>query len=245
MYKDNFVVAIKHNGKILRETDDKVSLPFNSQYSILLKNKDSRKVSVTIEVDGEDVLRHNNLILDGGASQEIKGFMHDMSITNRFKFICKTEEISNYRGDRVDDGLVCISYTFEVKKWEPVPLSPHSDWRRCPPYKWNQTTYDPMSVKFCSSDLYGVTPSCDTSVCDDGITVKGAKVTQEYNYGEIGALENQSSVIVIKLQGTTFNNKKIKKSVTVKTKVQCQTCGRKSKSNATFCYNCGTFIGEY
>ena len=241
MYKNNFVVAIKHNGKILRETDDKVSLPFNSQYSVLLKNKDSRKAVVMIEVNGEDVLMDNNLILDGGTSQEIKGFMHNMSVTNRFKFIRKTEEISNHRGDRVDDGLISVSYTFEAKKCEPIPLSPHSDWRRCQPfYKWNQTTYDPMGA------VYGVTnldSKCCTSTCEPGITVKGSKVIQEYDYGTVGALENQVSVIVIKLQGTTLNNKKVKKSVTVKTKIPCQTCGRKSKSNATFCYNCGTYLG--
>jgi hypothetical protein len=43
MYKSNFIVAINHKGKILRENGDEVYLPFGSQYSILLKNKSSRR----------------------------------------------------------------------------------------------------------------------------------------------------------------------------------------------------------
>ncbi len=44
MYKQNFVVVVKCNGKILREQDsDVVYLPFGAEYSILLKNKDSRR----------------------------------------------------------------------------------------------------------------------------------------------------------------------------------------------------------
>jgi hypothetical protein len=106
MYKNNFIAVIKHKGKILREIDGEVSLPFNSQYTILLKNKDSRRALADIEVDGENVLAGKSLIIEGYSSQEIKGFMRNMSITNRFKFIHKTKEISNHRGDRIDDGLI-------------------------------------------------------------------------------------------------------------------------------------------
>jgi hypothetical protein len=105
MYKSNFIVAIKHKGKILRENGDEVYLPFGSQYSILLKNKSSRRSLVSIEVDGENVLAGKSLIISGNTSQEIKGFMRDMSVTNRFKFIHKTKEISDYRGDKIEDGI--------------------------------------------------------------------------------------------------------------------------------------------
>ena len=35
-----------------------------------------------------------------------KGFMEGMVARNKFRFIEKTKQISDYRGDRVDDGII-------------------------------------------------------------------------------------------------------------------------------------------
>jgi hypothetical protein len=35
MYKERFIAVIKYNGKVLRERDDVVTLPFGSEYSII------------------------------------------------------------------------------------------------------------------------------------------------------------------------------------------------------------------
>ena len=57
VYQDKFVVSVKVNGKVLREHDkDHVYLPFGSEYSILLKNLESRKALVTINIDGKNAL---------------------------------------------------------------------------------------------------------------------------------------------------------------------------------------------
>lgn len=115
-YKDNFVAVVKHNGKILRERNDFVSLPFGSEYSILLKNLEDRKAVVRISVDGDDVLDGNSIIIHPNSKSELKGFMKGSKVTNRFKFIQKTEEIAGYRGDRIDDGIIRIEFKFEKKK---------------------------------------------------------------------------------------------------------------------------------
>ena len=250
MYKNNFIVVIKHKEKILRELDGEVSLPFGSQYSILLKNKDSRRVLVDIEVDGKNVLSGNSLIIEGHISQEIKGFMRNMSVTNRFKFIKKTKEISDYRGDRVDDGLVVVNYRFEKRKYEPVVISKKSpdywpDIRPCPSIKYaacNMTLpIVPSYTVGCKVAVSGA--DLQGGIVDDGITVKGSKITQQYQYGDIENLEQASYVIILKLKGVTKRDKKIvKKPLTIKTKLRCPTCGRRSKSSSTFCYNCGTYL---
>lgn len=259
MYKNNFICVIKHNGKVLREIDGEVHLPFNSQYSILLKNKDSRRSLVSIEVDGENVLAGKSLIINGNTSQEIKGFMRNMSITNRFKFIHKTKEISNHRGNRIDDGLVTISYTFEKEEIQPVTIIKKGgpwDWPDDPnPYPKPWPGYYP-DIKYCSS----LTGDCGTKTkttvaqvysddgitiqgySDDGITVKGSKINQPYQYGDIGELETRSYVITLQLKGKTKRRKKVTKPLTVKTKLRCTTCGRRSKSSSKFCSNCGTYL---
>ena len=55
-YKDQFVVEVKTDGQILRVRDGAVYLPYGCEYSILLKNLNSKKASVKISIDGEDVL---------------------------------------------------------------------------------------------------------------------------------------------------------------------------------------------
>lgn len=116
MHKSNFVAVIKCNGEVLRERDrDSVLLPFGSEYSIRLKNLEKRRASVRIFIDGRNIFGENgSYILDGRTEREIERFVGDnLNSGNRFKFIKKTSEISQYRGDRVDDGLVCVEFTFE------------------------------------------------------------------------------------------------------------------------------------
>jgi hypothetical protein len=113
VYSAGFVSVIKVNGKILRENKDKIFLPFNSEYSLLLKNLESRKSLIKITIDGQDVLDGNSLILNPNSEMELEGFMKGMIAKNKFKFIKKTQQISDYRGDRVDDGIIRIEYWFE------------------------------------------------------------------------------------------------------------------------------------
>lgn len=115
-YKDNFVVEVKYQGKILRVKDGAVYLPFGSEYSILLKNLNSRKASVKIHVDGQDVLDYSSLILEPNSSTELEGFLSGTVARNKFKFIKKTEEIQKHRGDKIDDGMIRVEFAFEKPK---------------------------------------------------------------------------------------------------------------------------------
>ena len=113
MYNKKFVGCIKVNGKILREHVEEVRIPFGSEYSILLKNLSSVKAVVTISIDGTDVLNGNSIIVNSNQSVDVEGFLRGMLVSNKFKFIQKTKDIQDYRGDKVDDGIVRIEYKFE------------------------------------------------------------------------------------------------------------------------------------
>ena len=118
-YADKFVVEVKQNGKILRIKNGAVYLPFGSEYSIFLKNLNSKRASVNISIDGEDVLDNNSLVLDANSSTELEGFLRGNTAKNRFRFINKTKEISEHRGDRADDGLLRVEFAFEKPQPEP------------------------------------------------------------------------------------------------------------------------------
>lgn len=279
MYKENFVAVIKYNGKILRERNEFVTLPFGSEYSILLKNLEARKAVVKVSVDSEDVLDGNSVIIGANSSMELKGFMKGTRVTNKFKFIQKTKEIADYRGDRVDDGIVRVEFKFEKKRvtkiveerrhrrYEPWPCYIHSTcpfcgWEpcRCITYRqprvgdwtWssdNNSTagyYNSMSsnVSHDSSTIIGASVKSFNSgpLPDEGITVKGSKTRQDFVYGSTKELEEMPSVIIIRLRGTQNNGTVVEKPLTVKTKLRCPTCGRKSKSTAKYCGNCGTYL---
>lgn len=112
-YKDQFVIEVKCKGKILRVQDDIVRLPFGSEYSLYLKNLNSRRASVTISIDGEDVLDNQSLIVEANSSVELEGFLSGTSAKNRFKFINKTKEIQDHRGDKIDDGIIRVQFAYE------------------------------------------------------------------------------------------------------------------------------------
>jgi hypothetical protein len=263
VYHNKFVAVIKCNGKVLREREDNtVLLPFGSEYSILLKNLNSRAASVSISIDGVDVLNGRELIVQATSDLELERFLQDdMCHGNRFKFINKTQEIVNHRGDRVDDGIIRIEYRFEAAP--PLQINyhhhhhHHNQWIR-PSWWWN---YD--SPCFIGGAVYGTTlsssrgmtgtVSCNyaadvTNCCDvgpapdEGITVKGSESNQQFQQGYIGQLETSSEVIILRLRGVTGSRNKVTAPVTVNTKLTCPTCGRTSASAAKFCANCGTAL---
>ncbi len=243
VYKNGLAAAIKCNGNIVREDGENVYLPFGSEYSILLKNKESRKALVDIEVDGNNVLNSKSLILNPNETTEIKGFMKDMNNTNAFKFIKKTNEISKHRGDRIDDGLVRISYKFELphcKSNHPIVYRRLVNTFGVPTYGSSGDFVNYIADNN-SSDNVLYSHSFLNSCSEPGITVKGSEVKQGYIFGEIGALDNVTEVIIFNLKGLK-NNMNVAKPTFTKSKTTCTTCGRKNKSFNKYCYNCGTYL---
>lgn len=244
-YKDHFVTEIKCKGKILRLQDDIAHLPFGSEYSLYLKNLDSRRVSVKISIDGQDILDNSSLVIEPNSSTELEGFLNGIFAKNRFKFIQKTKEIQEYRGDKVDDGIIRVEFSYE--KNNPPRIIIHEDiWRGACRGNWwvyddkyttNQNTED-ISYSYCCND----TPINNMPLQDEGITVKGSECNQNFVYTSMGELE-KSQVIIIRLKGISEKtNTVIEKPITVESKLTCSSCGKVSKSSCKYCSNCGTFL---
>ena len=251
-YMNKFIVAVKHNGKILRDTDDVIYLPFGAEYSVLLKNKNSVKAVVKVEIDGADVVDGHGIIVPANDSVELKGFMKGMNVTNRFKFIKKTDQIREYRGDRIDDGMIRVEFRFEksfnYQVYTPV-LTKISPWPNPGPWYWDTTTTTYSDAVgggtrgLSSGGSVFCCNVCDSPApVDDGITVKGSKTHQGFTYGHTDVLEESASVIILRLRGHRTTGIKVIKPVTTKTKFTCFTCGKKSKSFAKFCSRCGTYL---
>lgn len=119
MYQDKLAVAIKHNGKFLRENKDLVQIPFGSEFSVLVKNLNSRRVKFTLSIDGANALDDTEIIVGANSETEIKRFIRNgnMDEGNAFKFVERTQAIEDGpRGIKVDDGVVRVEFWFEKEK---------------------------------------------------------------------------------------------------------------------------------
>jgi hypothetical protein len=281
MYKKNFVATIKCNGQILREKDGIVNLPFDSEYSIFIKNLNSRDAQVSITADSKDV--GNKLLVRAGKTAELYGFFNGSIVKNKFRFIKKTKQIMEHRGDDISDGIVTIEYTFVKKivtervETEYVDRHYYDNGVRIYTSLYRPTITNSGNptcdfVEFNS--IRGICPDSSINCChtvgngmnvnnnqlgritldhaynnqptpnsEEGITVRGSRCNQQFHEAFIGELEECSSMITLKLCGYTGEDKaEICKPITVKTKIECPTCGVVSRSDVKFCSNCGTFL---
>lgn len=269
MFQSKLAAAIKVNGKILREFKDTVYVPFGSEYSVFVKNLNSVRAVVNIEIDGQDVAA-GGIVINANSSVDLERFIKNGNLMegNKFKFIERTSSIEQHRGIGVEDGLVRISYQFE----KPKPVYAHNFWKyggqstpissgptynvggvlRGVDYSQGQSTRN-LAASSTSASLInmGITtgsnvhdgmPTMDCSFNDAGITVPGSHSTQQFTTVTVGVLEAETHVLVLKLLGETANNIPVVKPVTVKHKPKCDTCGKLNRAHAKFCVECGTAL---
>lgn len=226
MYANKLAAAVKVNGKILRENGNSVLLPFQSEYSLLIKNLHSTRVAVTILIDGRDVMNGRKLIVNPGATSEIERFVDDLHAGRKFKFIERTEDIEAHRGIDISDGLIELRYKFES------------------PIDYN-SLYSRAIAKgaVCNSvQTFSANASVGASLnTAPGITAEGSHSSQEFTSTTLGVMETTQHTLVIQLLGQS-QGEVIKKPITVKTKKSCASCGREYNSKYEYCPKDGTYL---
>lgn len=260
MYNNKFVACLVVNGKIAREIGETVYMPFGSEYAIRLKNLDTRRAVVSVTIDGEDATGGTQLVIEANQESDLEGFLDAATnvARNRFKFIEKTQKISEHRGDRADDGLIRIEFQFEEPPYVP-PYRPNILRKSSPP--WSDGFYcmglgDPT---FSSNAAHDSGPRCladsgegvaamdflsdqNETFNDQGITVAGSVVNQKFGTTHVGRLDPTKHVIVFQLKGEKSNGQKVAAPLLSRAKVTCPTCGTKNSSGNKFCPECSTAL---
>jgi hypothetical protein len=256
MYSQQFITVVKVGNKVLREQGESVYIPFGSEYSVLLKNLSSVKAVASINIDGTSVMKGRQVIVPAHSEVELEGFTDGMDVTNKFKFIEKTDEIAEFRGNKVCDGLIDVSFSFEKERVYHSPYGNHNIFNNSFPdtndgpwrlgasrsVGFNGVGKSKSKLRSNSSDaLCSFSSQASSSFNDNGITVKGSSSDQSFSIGHVNELEDKIHHIILQLKGK-LNKATVKQVVTVKTKIACTTCGRKNRSNNKFCANCGTAL---
>lgn len=271
MYNDKIVVAIKVGGKVLREDGDTVSLPFGSEYSILIKNLESVRAQVSVSVDGTNAT-DGNVIIAPNSHLELERFIAgNMNAGNRFKFIERTKAIEEHRGVRLDDGLVRVeAWKEHIVRHTPLPIYPqpvgppiHPGYRGTTAPRGRQVgaSRNPVRGEMLaktggisgSSFVRPARPQHPQSkgmgdrrsMASPGITVPGSKSDQIFHRVSGFDLEPGSVVIVLRLCGVDALAVPVSEPVTVDAKRECGSCGKIHKANAEFCSQCGTALLTY
>lgn len=192
MYESKLAAAIKVNGKVLREFNkDTVYIPFGSEYSILLKNLNTKRAVVNITIDGQNIVE-GGLVLNTGQEVDLERFVKNGNLTegNRLKFIERTETIEQHRGIKLEDGLVKVEFQFEQP---PRPITWIND--RYPTYtpsQWNTTYGGVQSSANPSFNVSGVLRSVDFSA--NGATVQAQATAAVNQYCADNGIKNTSNV---------------------------------------------------
>jgi len=266
MYANKLVASLKANGKILREFKDNVYVPFGSEYSFLLKNLNTKRALVNVFIDGED-MTPGGLVLNAGQEIDLERSIKNGNLRegNKFKFIERTGAIEDYRGVKLEDGLIRIEFQFELQHpMHSFFINNQERWAKSPMRGISDITYGTQqgtgsavysSVSGATMDSSWITPLGATTnsmnvsaqaqsvpANDVGITVAGSKSTQSFTTTTMGVMEGVKETIVFRLLGETADNQPIPEPVTVKHKPKCTTCGKQNKATNKFCSECGTSL---
>lgn len=254
MYHQKLAVAIKNSGKVLREFGDTVYVPFGSEYSILIKNLNTKRAKVKITIDGQDVLGGDSLVVNANSEVELERYITkgNLGSGNRFKFIERTSSIEQHRGVDVSDGLIRIEFLYERDSWQgfmagnsgQLPGARYgdggyskiaSDYDRLVNYS-SGILRNTLSVNNCSVKLSAKAPQAEV-----GITVPGSISDQQFTTVNDFVCEVTPHVVIFKMMGVA-QDQVISQPITVKHKPKCVTCGHLNKSRNKFCSECGTSL---
>jgi hypothetical protein len=262
VYSEKLVLAVKVNGKVLREDGDLVILPFGSEYSLLVKNLDSVRMEFNLSIDGAPAVQ--KIVVTSNSSVELERYHMNgnMECGNRFKFIERTAQIEKHRGIGTEDGLLRLeAWRERAKKFVDVPIPRYYDepapvprpyypypprpprWPR--PWRGGPTMASLRPSAMGQSQMRGSPvrgrSSGQTQATDVGITVPGGESRQRFRYVPGFPVEPQSIVIVLRLRGE-IDGKIVSEPVTVNLKPTCVTCGKTNKAGNKFCAGCGTAL---
>ncbi len=256
MYKNKFILAIRHNNKILRETKNIVQLPFDSEYSLLLKNENNRRALIKIKIDSEDVLFGSELVLDANSEMNLERFLQNNEYGNKFKFV-KLSNNNIKDKENPENGLIEADFWLEkdfeffkiIKEKEFVPYPVYLNWPWFKPYEFHRYDWysdnSDFTKQFITCNAFFSSKNIQTEDISKlnsqenlGATIEGSKSEQKFQ--NIYTREKDLSTHTqIRLYLRATENPLYVEDTKNKF---CSQCGKKLQYKDKFCSQCGNNV---
>jgi len=262
-YSEQFVLCVLHNNSPVREINGGVSLPFNSEYKVRLKNKHSYlRAKARVWVDGRKASNLGDFILKPGETLNLERFLdHSMSSGSKFKFVPLSDGRVNDPTDS-ENGIIKVEFYRETSWYKPLNINyVHNVDPTFPKTPIGHSPYqgDFTSVNFVRSGR--ITSSCFTSntisstmdsyvpISDSaGATVEGGHSNQQFTIGDDFQTDVFPTTLTLRVKGITRGHwddeieivpaRKTRKKRMIKF---CPNCGaRRHRQADHFCNRCGT-----
>jgi hypothetical protein len=273
MYQNKLVAALKANGKVLREVKDTVYVPFGTEYSILLKNLNTVRAIAHITIDGTDVIP-GGLVLRAGQEIDIERFVANGNLSqgNRFKFIERTAGIEEFRGVKLEDGIVRIEFQYEKVYQRQDGMQWNTQIFRDGPYyggvlmgsaQGNAGEYTKGmlgntvgavstnavnisaqgAMRGMTQDSFATPTSASYSAPQNEAGITVPGSVSDQKFSTCSSFTTESEKHVMVLRLLGETEQgQVTEPVTVKTKARCVTCNRVNKITSKFCSQCGTAL---
>lgn len=193
MYANKMAVAIKTNGRVLREHKDTVFVKFGSEYSVYMKNLNTTRAVVNVFIDGNNITP-SGLVIDPGQEVDLERSIANGNLKegNALKFIERTGKIEHHRGISAEDGLIRVEYQFEMPRLV-TNISDNNFWKQYPPgVRGNEFWNNHVPTSSPTFNVGGTLRSVDWS--KNGEITAQAATTAINNYCADNGIQNKSEI---------------------------------------------------
>jgi len=153
-----------------------VFLPFNTEYQILIKNNNCRRMLLDIEIDGMSI--GNNLIIDANSTGTVERFVN---VASKFKFVSLDNENVVDPTSKKNGEVKIRTVLEEYREYDTKIIPEVGDWV---PMNFNDIIYRD-EIRTDTPNLeksFYTTCYCDClSDSSSGATVEGGKSDQTFN----------------------------------------------------------------
>jgi len=249
MYGNNFVLTILKNNLPQKEMKGQVSLPFDTEYKIRVKNKNNRQALAKVFIDGIQVCGLGDFVVGANSCLDLSRFVNtSLTKGRKFKFVSlNNSEVEDPTSS--DNGIIKVEFRLE-KQTPSICFNWDIDFTKNSFNKgfkgtgdntlYRNSTYtdsNTYTVNYCASDLSK--PSSQP-----GATIGGDISKQQFYYADDFDTEDTPTILTLKLVSSgDLNNKKEAPTIKISRDVHCTTCGKKVKARHTYCFSCGSKLG--
>jgi len=208
---DGFTLNIIHNNKPLREIDGRVTIPFDEEYQILLKNENKKRCVAKVFVDGTLVSNLGDFVIKKELKLE-RFVTESLKEGPAFKFV-PLDDPGVQDPSNSDNGLIRVEFRLE-KEIEQYIIPQEEEEYRGSWFYWNGQWYriyispNTYEIDSCTIRTYGTTDFqisnesnfIPCSSVQPGATIEGSLSHQRFYHIDI-ELENEFVVLELRIVG--------------------------------------------